>query len=233
MADDGSLVYCGHCGAPQVRLSEETREQAEQQAAAAVAASLDPDLAATARPPVERVNEPTAVVWPGAIQCAALAAAVAALLTLLSFPLPPVSLLGLLWTLIAPIVVLGVYAARFPRSRITTSLGIRAGLLSGLGITLSSIIIHTVDLVLMRFAFHDSASIDGPVGQLFAQLRVSFLARSGAADAKLILDWLAIPEFRAGLLLVSGAMMLTIYLVYSSLLGGLAGYMRSRRQAQP
>jgi len=232
LPDDGSLVYCGHCGAPQVRLSEEMREQSEQQAAAAAAASLDPELAASARPPVDRVSEPTAVVWPGAIQCAALAGGAAALLMLLAFPFPPVSLLGLVWGLVAPIVVLGIYAARFPRTHITAGFGVRMGLLSGLGIALSSVAINTVALVLARFAFHAGSSIDGPLGQAFAQLRVSLVARSGAADAQPILNWLAIPEFRAGLLLGSSGMMLTIYLIYSSLLGSVAGAMRSRRKMQ-
>jgi uncharacterized Zn finger protein (UPF0148 family) len=235
LADDGSLVYCGHCGAPQVRLSEEMREQAEQQAAAAAAASLDPDLPGGSRPQVERVSEPTAVVWPGAIQCAALAGVLAALLTLLAFPLPPVSLLGLLWSLVAPIVVLGIYAARFPRTHITAGFGFRVGLLSGLGIFLASITIHTVALVLARFAFHDGASIDGPLDQVFAQMRTSLVARSGSSDADVqyLINRLAIPEFRAGLLLAGASMMLAMYLAYSSLLGGLAGYMRSRRQTQP
>ncbi len=232
LADDGSLVYCGHCGAPQVRLSEEMREQAEQQAAAAAAASLDPEHSAAARGSVDRISEPTAVLWPGAIQCAALGAAATALLTLLAVPLPPVSRLGLLWSLVAPIVVLGIYAARFPRTQITSGFGFRLGLLSSLGIVLSSLCIHTLVLLLTRFAFHNGAAIDGPLSQVFAQLRVSLIARSGAADAQPMLNWLAIPEFRVGLLLVSGGMFLTLYLIYSSLLGALAGYMRSRRQTR-
>jgi hypothetical protein len=231
LAGDGALVYCNHCGAPQVRLSEEMREQAEQQATAAAAASLDPDIPAASRPPVNRVSEPAAVIWPGAIQCAAFAGALTALLTLLSFPLPPVLLLGLFWGFAAPIVVLGVYAARFPRTQITTGFGARIGLLSGLSISAASVTIQTVAMVLARFAFHDAASIDGPIDQVFSQFRVS-LADRPAADVQPVLNWLAIPEFRAGLMLASMGMMVTVYLVYSLLAGAFAGYLRSRRRTQ-
>lgn len=229
--DDGSLVYCRHCGAPQVRLSEEMIEQAQQQAAAAAAASLDPDVPPSDRPPVARVTEPGAVVWPGAIQTAALAGAVSAVLTLLSFLFPPVSLLGVFWGFSAPIVALGVYASRFPRTRIHAGFGARLGLLSGLAIALASLTLNTLGLVLARFAFHDAASIDGPVAQIFNQLRASMLAKSDT-DASQFLGWLTIPEFRAGLLLTSVGMMIALYLIYSSLAGAFGGYLRSRRVPQ-
>jgi hypothetical protein len=228
-AEDGTLVYCVHCGAPQVRLSEEMLEQAAQQATAAAAANLDPDVPAGSRPPVDRVTEPTAVVWPGAIQCSALAAAVAAALTLLSFPLPPVSLLSLLWGFAAPVVVLGIYVARFPRTRITTGFGARLGLLSGLAIALASLTINTLALVVTRFVLHASASTDGQIEQMFAQMRTTLAARSSADDAQSVLRWLNIPEFRAGLVLASIGMMLVLYLAYSSVAGAFAGALRSRR----
>jgi len=231
-AEDGTLVYCGHCGAPQVRLSEEMLEQAAQQATAAAAASLDPDVPAGSRPPVDRVTEPTAVVWPGAIKCAGLAGAGTAALTLLSFLLPPVSLLSLLWSFAAPVVVVGIYTARFPRTRISTGFGARLGLLSGLAIALASLTINSVALVLERFAFHGSATMDSQIEQIFAQMRTSVTARSSAADAHSILNWLNIPEFRAGLVLASFGMMLVVYLAYTTLAGAFAGALRSRRSSQ-
>jgi hypothetical protein len=226
--DDGSLVYCRHCGAPQVRLSEEMIEQAQQQAAAAAAASLDPDVPPADRPPVARVTEPGAVVWPGAIQTAALAGAVSAVLTLLSFLLPPVSLLGVFWSFSAPIVALGVYASRFPRTRIHAGFGARLGLLSGLAIAIASLTLNTLGLVLARFAFHDAASIDGPINQASSQLHVSMLAKSDA-DAQQVLAWFTIPEFRAGVMLASVALVMALYLAYTSLAGAFGGYLRSRR----
>jgi uncharacterized Zn finger protein (UPF0148 family) len=231
-ADDGTLVYCGHCGAPQVRLSEEMLEQAAQQATAAAAASLDPNVPADSRPPVERVTEVSAIIWPGAIQCAGLAGAVAAVLTLLSFLLPAVSLLSLLWGFAAPVVVLGLYAARFPRTRIYTGFGARLGLLSGLAIALASMTINSVALVLERFALHGSASIDSQIEQMFVQMRTSLAASPSADEMHAMLRWLTIPEFRAGLVLASLGMMLGLYLAYSSLAGAFAGALRSRRGAQ-
>jgi ABC-type methionine transport system permease subunit len=137
-----------------------------------------------------------------------------------------------LWGFAAPVVVLGVYAARFPRTRIHTGFGARLGLLSGLAIALTSLTINGVALVLERFAFHASASMDGQIEQIFAQMRTSVVARSSAADAQSVLRWLAIPEFRAGLVLASVGMMLVLYLAYSALAGAFAGALRSRRGAQ-
>ena len=85
--------------------------------------------------------------------------------------------------------------------------------------------------MLARFAFHDAASIDGPVAQIFSQLRASMLAKSDT-DASQFLGWLTIPEFRAGLLLTSVGMMIALYLIYSSLAGAFGGYLRSRRVPQ-
>lgn len=234
--DDAVLVYCPHCGAPQVRLSEEMIEQAAQQAAAAAAASLDPDVPPGSRPPVDRVTEPEAVVWPGAIQCAALAGAVAAVLALLAFPLPPVSLLSLFWSLAAPIVVLGVYAVRFPRTRIQSGFGARLGLLSGLSIAIATMVLIAVGLVLARFAFHDAAPIDAWVNQAFAPTRAmlaQYSQQAGAAAVQPMFDVLNIPEFRAGFMLTSMAMMLACYLIYCSAAGAFGGYLRSRRQPRP
>jgi uncharacterized membrane protein (DUF485 family) len=233
LEDESALVYCPHCGAPQVRLSEEMLEQAAQQAAAAAAASLDPDAPPGSRPPVERVTDPSAVVWPGAIQCAALAGAVAAVLVLLAFPLPPVSLLSLFWSLAAPIVVLSVYSARFPRTRIHAAFGARLGLLSGLSIAIATMVLITVGLVLARFAFHDAAAIDAWVNQAFAPTRAmltQYEQQAGAAAVQPMRDVLNIPEFRVGFMLASISMMLAFYLGFCSLAGALGGFLRARAQ---
>lgn len=218
--DEGSLVYCWNCGAPQVRLSEELLEQAERQLTGTEAA------AAAANP----APRPAAPVWRGAIRCAALAGAVAAGLTLLSFALPAVALLSWFWAVGAPIVVLGVYASRFRLTRITPGFGARLGVLSGLAIMLSSMTLNTAALLLARFVFHSSARLDSGVATVFSQLRTNMQAQSGAAAAP-FLKLLSIPEFRAGLLLSSAALFLAMYLIYSALAGIFAGYLRSRSPA--
>jgi hypothetical protein len=220
--DEGSLVFCWNCGAPQVRLSEELLEQAELQLAARDASQNN------AGEPAPRVTTP---VWRGAIQCAALAGAIAGVLTLVSFAYPPVVLLSWLWAIGAPIVVLGVYSSRFRLTRITPGFGARLGLLSALAILLASLALNTAALLLARFAFHASGKIDTSMNTVFAQLRTNTQAQSGAAAAPL-LNLLSVPEFRIGLLLTSAAIFLVLYLVYSALAGVFAGYLRSRAPAR-
>ncbi len=216
--DQGALVFCWSCGVPQVRLSEELLEQAEHQLASDQGGRL-----------VEETSSPraTAPMWRGAIQCAGLAGAVAAALTLVSFAFPSIVLLSWLWAIGAPIVALGVYASRFRMTQITPGFGARLGALCGLAIMLSSLTLNTIALFLERFAFHASAKLDSGLAAIFLQLRRNTEAQSGAAAAPL-LNMLNIPEFRMGLLLSSAALFLVFYLIYSALAGVFAGYLRSR-----
>jgi hypothetical protein len=220
--DEGALVYCWNCGAPQVQLSEELREQIDQQISAQQAA---------AHPLAQPISQPAAasnaVVWRGAIQIAGLAAAVAAALALLSFALPPITLLSFFWFISAPIVGLGVYSSRFRKTHITAGFGARLGLLTGLFMLIATSTLNTIGLVLERFVFHSTAELDTQIAKLFAQVHTNFATQS-QQSVKIMTDMLAIPEFRAGILLSSIFFGLVLYLAYSATAGAFAGYLRSR-----
>lgn len=205
-----------------MQLSEELREQIDQQITAQQAA---------ANPPAEPIPQPVApsnaIIWHGAIQCAGLAGAVAAALALLSFVLPPVTLLSFFWFISAPIIVLGVYASRFRLTRITAGFGARLGLLTGLAILIATTTLNTIGLVLKRYVFHSTSDIDTQLAGLFTQMHATITATSGPS-AKAALDMLTIPEFRAGILLTSIAICLACYLAFSATAGAFAGYLRSR-----
>ncbi len=218
--DEGTLVFCWNCGAPQVQLSEELREQIDKQIAGQ---SADPATLDPVSPPIS----PTAVVWPGAIQCAALAGAVAAAFGLLSLLLAPVSLLSVFWVVGAPAFVLILYSGRFRQTHITAGFGARLGVLAGLAIILASLTIDTLDLLLRRFAFHNAGPIDLQLAGIFDQMRASFVAQASPATGP-ALSMLSIPEFRAGLLLSSAAMVIVCYLIFAATAGAVSGYIRSR-----
>lgn len=205
-----------------MQLSEELREQIDQQ----ISAQQDA-LNAPAEPIPQPVAPSNAIVWPGAIQSAGLAGAVTAVLTLLSFVLPPVGLLSFFWFISAPIVTLGIYSSRFRLTRITTGFGARLGLLTGIAILIATTTLNTIDLVLERFVFHSTADIDTQLATAFTQMHATFGATAGPA-AKTALEMLAIPEFRAGILLTTIAMGIAFYLVFSAVAGAFAGYLRSR-----
>jgi len=220
--DEGALVYCWNCGAPQVQLSEELRDQIDQQISAQQAAANP--LAA----PIPQSTAPSnAIVWRGAIQCAGLAGAIAAALDLLSFALPPITLLSFFWFIAAPIIVMGVYSSRFRKTRITAGFGARLGVLTGLAILVVTSTLNTIGLVLERFVFHSTAELDTQIEKLFAQVHTNFATQS-PQSVKIMNDMLAIPEFRAGILLSSIFFGLALYLAYSATAGAFAGYLRSR-----
>jgi hypothetical protein len=205
-----------------VRLSEELREQIDQQIIAQQTA---------ANPLTDPIPQPAApgnaIVWRGAIQIAALAGAVAAALALLSFALPPVVLLSLFWFISAPIIGMGFYSSRFRKTRITAGFGARLGLLTGLAILIVSSTLNTIGLVLQRFVFHSTAELDSQIAKMFDQVHTNFATQS-QQSIKIMNDMLAIPEFRAGILLTSIFFGLVLYLAYSATAGAFAGYLRSR-----
>lgn len=208
-----------------MQLSEELRDQLDQQISAQQAAA-NPSAQPLPQPAAPR----HAIVWRGAIQTAGLGGAVAAGLALLSFVLPPITLLSLLWFISAPIVVLGIYSSRFRQTRITPGFGARLGFLTGLAILTVTSTINTIGLVLQRFVFHSSAEIDSQIDKMFAQVHANFAAQS-QQSAKMISATLAIPEFRAGIILASIFIFLVLYLAYSATAGAFAGYLRARAPA--
>ena len=220
--DEGALVYCWNCGAPQVQLSEELRDQIDQQISAQQAAANP--LAQPIPPPTAPSNS---IVWRVAIQCAGLAGGIAAALDLLSFALPPITLLSFFWFIAAPIIVMGVYSSRFRKTRITAGFGARLGVLTGLAILVVTSTLNTIGLVLERFVFHSTAELDTQIEKLFAQVHTNFATQS-PQSVKIMNDMLAIPEFRAGILLSSIFFGLVLYLAYSATAGAFAGYLRSR-----
>jgi hypothetical protein len=226
--DDASLVFCTNCGAPQVILSEDLLAQAVEQATEQAAAEV-PDSALSSRlnPPVG----PGAVDWLGAIRCAGFAGAAAAALSLLSIPVPAISLISFFWALSAPIVVLGIYSSRFKQTKIRPGFGARLGLLSGIAVVVAGSLVNTVELLLRRFVFHKTAAVDSWQAEVFANLHTQLTEQSGPAAAP-FLSFFNIPEFRVGLLIGVFALGATIYLVLSTVGGAFGGLLRSRTRAQ-
>ena len=227
LEDETALVFCWNCSAPQVRLSTELLEQAQAQLDAAPAAGSPAAEAVPAGLVPPALNR-----WTGAIQCAGLAGAIAAALTLVSFAVPPAMLLTVFWGISAPIVVLGVYSARFRNTRITAGFAARLGILCGLSILVCMFSLDTLRLCLDRFVFHPANELDVQLATVFAQQETVLHTQLGA-DAAPVLRMLNIPEFRAGLLLSSFAMVSALYLVYSAVAGAFAGLLRSRSVVKP
>jgi len=219
----GVLLYCGHCGAPQVLLSEELREQAAESVSAASEQSAPGGNFAEAGLTSLDSSDPTAIDWPEAVRVAGLGGLIALGLDLLSTLIQPVLLLAMLWALIAPIVVLGIYCSRRKLTRIRAGFGARLGLVTGLAIALCMFIVDSVQLIVERFVFHRGAQIDATLVTLFTTVQ-----QSQAASQQPMPFNLAIPEFRVGLLLFSLGFGVSLYLVYAVISGAFGGLLRSR-----
>jgi hypothetical protein len=219
---EGYLVFCFNCGAPQVTVSEELLSEAQKQRAA-----LDSGLAAG----ILTASTQDAVVWPAAVRYAALAGAVAAALTVVSFALPPVILLAWFWAIGAPVVILGVYSSKFHPKRLQAGFGARLGLLCGLAIFFAMSAMNACGLVVARYVFHASAQIDTQLGAMFTQLRTTIQQQGGPAQSP-VLAWLSIPEDRIGLILIMSAFVLMLYLGLSAIGGAFAAVLRSRSDAR-
>ena len=227
--DSGELIYCSHCGAPQVLLSEELREQAAERAetlSAAPGASGAAGNFAEASLTSLDTSDPTAVDWTEAVRVAGLGGLIALGLGLISMAVPPVELLAFLWALIAPIVVLGIYCSRRKQTHIRPGFGARLGLVTGLVIAVALSTVDALRLILSRFVFHHGAEIDAWLMTLFARLN-----ESQAANQQPMPFNDAIPEFRVGMLIFVLGFGLCFYLVYSVISGAFVGLLRSRSRA--
>jgi len=168
--DSGTLIYCSHCGAPQVRLSEELREQAAENSEAQHSNTATGNFAEAGLTSLDAAD-PAAVDWTEAVRAAGLGGLIALGLGLLSMPVPPVTLLTFLWALIAPIVVLGIYCSRRKQTHILPGFGARLGLLTGLAIAAALSTAAALQFIIERFVLRHGAGIDSWLADILTKLQ--------------------------------------------------------------
>ena len=212
--DQGTLFFCWSCGAPQVTLSEELLEQAEQQIQDASAG----EQPASAAP----IADPSAVNWKAVIVIALM---VAGAISAISIVLPPFELLA--W--LAPSVVLAIYASRHRQTRITGGLGARIGLICGILTSLGMAVITTTQMLILRYGLHRMAEFEANVNSIMLEAKARAIEQSGQASAGFFDLILTVPEFRAGFILMSLAAVVAMLLVLSTAGGAFAGFVRSRQ----
>ena len=86
-------------------------------------------------------------------------------------------------------------------------------------------VVKTASLLLLRYGLHKTAMLDGELGMIFAQMRLTIQAQHGPATSP-FLALLDVPEFRIGLLLTSLLMFTIGYLLLTTLGGAFAGILR-------
>ena len=226
--DEGTLIFCWNCGAPQVTLSEELQEQAQAQQAqqAATAAGLDtenPETEAERAARIAAQPPDLLMIWKSAIR---ISAAVAAGISLICVVLP---LQLIAW--MAPSLVISIYCAKYRQTRITAAVGARVGLVCGFLCAFGIAVAETVQLLALRYGMHkgDAFSLD-PV---LLQAKANAVAQYGQATADMVFNpLLTIPEFRVGFFLFLLSIGIAVLLLLSTASGAFSGYMRSRAQAR-
>lgn len=201
-------------------LSEDLLTQVEVQAKAAEASA--------AAGPVPR--DPGTLVWAGALRWVALAGAIAAGLACLSLLLPGVGFLALLWAVISPVVVIGLFQSRSPQVPMSAGFGARMGLLTGLAVSTVFTVIFTAMALVERFALKGMGEFDRQWVLMLDQLQTRMVAQSGP-DALPLIKAFALPEFRAGFVLCFIAFGIAILLTITTVGGAFAGFTRSRTKA--
>jgi hypothetical protein len=214
-----STAFCPHCGAPQLYLQEHDRP----------ILPTEIDTTGVAPPPHTQL-----VAWRTAISCAALVAAVAALLTVIALRVPALSFLSTIWTLTASMTALAFYQRRQPLAVMDARIGARIGLTTGFILVVCLAVAMAAAGVVSRFALHSTGELDAYLNQLLQQMTVQ-LSHSAAGNPELpqVLQMVASPEFRAGYALFVVAILSAALLFISTLGGAAGGLLRTRRRLAP
>ena len=205
--------FCPHCGSPQLFLPDY-----EEQTGSA-------DAATTGATPPPR---PQQVEWKTAIRCAALVAAVAAFLSLVSAKVQVVSPLTWLWTVSGSLITLALYQKRRPQAWMDASIGARIGVVVGLALMACFAIAMSAAGLVARYALHSMAGFDAQLtGMLHAQVQK---AAATTPEPPGVVEFLYSPEVRAGMMLAGFAMLSGLLLVLSTVGGAVGGFLRTRRK---
>ncbi len=220
------LLFCPHCGAPQLSLPEHLR----------LAPDVEPEKVTTGSLPPPRPDGFAAhrVDWQAALRASMSVAVVSAGLGVASLHFTFLSLAYLVWTIGGAIIALGIYARWRPQARMDTGVGLRIGSLTGLVMIAFLGVAFALSGLVTRFGTHRMASFDGQLTQqmtlLEEQLKVSAAQQHGAADAAEktgeFVDFLKTSEARTGIVLLGVGIQASFILLVATGAGGFAGMLR-------
>ena len=220
------MLFCPHCGAPQLCLPEHLRIEPPVEASTATTGSRPPPRPAGF--PRDRID------WHAALRSAAIVALVSAALGVASLRFSLLSPAYFVWTIGGAIIALGFYARWRPQARMDAGVGLRIGSLTGLVMIAFLGIVFTVTGLVTRFGTHRMAGFDGQVTQEMAlleqQLKLSVAQQHGPADAEQKMSefvaFLNTPEARTGVLLTGIGLQASFILLVAAGGGGFAGMLR-------
>jgi hypothetical protein len=216
-------VFCPHCGAPQLSLSEDFMADRELPTEGG-------DTTGALPPPL-----PRQVDWQAALRCAAIVGAVGAVLCVVALRVPGISFFSTIWILTASTSTLALYRRHRPLAWMDAAVGARIGLVTGLALIVLIASSMALAGVVTRFGLHAMSGFDADFTQMLAQVKET--ARQTAANTSTptppeVLRLYDLPEFQAGIVLATGAVGAIFLLVFTTFGGALNGLLRNRRRAR-
>jgi hypothetical protein len=230
---DSPLIFCPHCAAPQLLLSESMR--IELPPVAPTTGALPPPRPVGSYPLNSR---PGQVDWRAAIAATAMVAAVGAALLVGGVEFSAVSFLSVLWTMSGAVIALGLYSRNRPQAWMDARVGLRVGFASGL-LTIAAMGIALAGTgVVMRFGTHSLGSFDAGIVQIFDINRQHVIQmmqeQNQPADIQVkLLGLMNSPEFHAGFAITYVGVLGGIILLISAGGGAFAGMLRASRSPRP
>ena len=220
------ILFCPHCGAPQLYLPDHLRIETPVELGALTTGSLPP--------PRPAGFAPHQIDWHAAMRSAVIVAAVSAALGVASLHFPFLSLASFVWTIGGAIIALGFYARWRPHARMDAGVGLRIGSVTGLLMIAFLGVAFTITGLVTRFGTHSMAGFDGQLTQQMAlleqQLKLSVAQqhRPPEAEQKLgeFVEFLNTPEARTGIMLVGVGLQASFILLVATGGGGFAGMLR-------
>lgn len=215
--------YCFNCGMPQLIYLASEMPLAVPVDGASEAQGQGPVTGET-----DAVVSPGGIAWRPALNAALLLAVPTGVLCFGVLPI------GLFWMVGAAAWAVGVYARRARPVSLTLGIGIRIGMITGLLTSWLTVSLYGIGFWISRFILHQGGEWDSLWMAQVSRSNQQMLAEMGTANAQSVQIAESIkalmlsPEGRAGLPL-SGLLVLAMFLVFFSIIGGAIG---ARMQAQ-
>lgn len=228
-SDDERAMFCPRCGAPQIQFPAYLRVETAVDAAATPTTGTVP-------PP-----RPQLVDWPIAMLCILPIALLTAVFAVASELRPELRFLVLLAIFSGATMVLSLYRSRRPVARINGKVGLRIGFMTGVAMVILMWIGLVTASVIERFLTKglgefDRAMMQQKVVQIEMAKRMSeqfSLTGDDAVRLQKQVEVFLSPEGIAGTLLVGFIMQSGLVVLMTTGLGGLAGFLQTRRRPVP
>jgi len=232
--DEGALLFCPRCGAPQILLPDHMRVEAAEVRPANSTGAMPPPRPAAAAGTVAAGQ----VDWRAALAAGALVAGVGAVLELIGLKSNAASFLSVLWTMGGAVIALGLYARHRPRAWMDARVGLRVGVATGLVLVAAMGIALAATGVVMRYGTHSLASFDSEVAANFELMRQQLVVRmqeqqQPAQVQQKILGFMGSQEVRAGLAVFYMGLLGGVVVLISAGGGAFAGMMRTSQSPRP